>query len=274
MMLKRNTNLIVKLLLIVIFVGLLVVIFVIAGNMETANSASIKVPARETQRKVLIDSPKLYTELDYVCYFDPEPTEEYLSKVRASICKLESINKDAYTTKARNAMAKELVRLKGIETRMASDLTKYLKWEEEHYYAAKTWEFLRKRDFSQEVTCGIIGNMMIETSGGSLNLKPEIYSPSGNYYGLCQWSRKYYPEAHGLAFEHQLDYLLGSMQWEFNTFGKNYENGFKYDDFLKMTDSAEAALAFAKSYERCGPASYEMRQKAAVKAYEYFDLNS
>ena len=32
--------------------------------------------------------------------------------------------------------------------------------------------------------------------------------------------------------------------------------------------------AFAKSYERCGSASYEMRQDAAEKAYDYFDLNS
>ena len=114
---------------------------------------------------------------------------------------------------------------------------------------------------------------MIETSGGSLDLKPTIYSPSGNYYGLCQWSKKYYPEAHGLSFEQQLEFLLNNIEWEINTFGKCYKEGFKYEDFLNMTDPAEAALAFAKSYERCGPASYEMRQEAAEKAYDYFDLN-
>jgi hypothetical protein len=148
------------------------------------------------------------------------------------------------------------------------------KWEEEYYYATNVWKYLRQRGFSQEVTCGIIGNMMIETSGGTLDLKPYIYSPSGNYYGLCQWSQKYYPGTKDLPFEHQLDYLLGSMPWEFNTFGKNYKTGFKYEDFLKMTDPAEAALAFAKSYERCGPASYEMRQEAAIKAYNYFNLEA
>jgi hypothetical protein len=142
--------------------------------------------------------------------------------------------------------------------------------EEEHYYATKVWEYLRQKGFSQEVTCAIIGNMMIETSGGSLDLNPIIYSPSGNYYGLCQWSKKYYPEAHGLSFEQQLEFLLNNIEWEINTFGKCYKEGFKYKDFLAMTDPAEAALAFAKSYERCGPASYEMRQEAAEKAYEYF----
>ncbi len=149
---------------------------------------------------------------------------------------------------------------------------KIQQWEEEHYYATKVWEYFRQRGFSQEITCAIIGNMMIETSGGSLDLNPTIYSPSGNYYGLCQWSKKYCPDAQGLSFEQQLDYLLETMQWEFNTFGWLYEEDFDYEDFLNMTDPAEAALAFAKSYERCGPASYELRQQAAVEAYDYFSL--
>ena len=147
-------------------------------------------------------------------------------------------------------------------------------WEKEHYYATKVWEYLRHRGFNQEVTCAIIGNMMIETSGGSLDLNPTIYSPSGNYYGLCQWSLKYCPGVKDLPFEHQLDYLLGSMPWEFNTFGWIYEEDFDYESFLEMTDVSEAALAFAKSYERCSSVSYEMRQEAALKAYEYFDLES
>ena len=168
----------------------------------------------------------------------------------------------------------EITRLEEIELKVISDLSHYLTWEKEYYYAAKVWEYLRQRNFNQAVTCSIIGNMMIETSGGSLDLKPNIYSPSGNYYGLCQWSQKYYPGTKDLPFEYQLDYLLGSMPWEFNTFGKNYQNNFKYEDFLNMSNVEEAALAFAKAYERCGPASHEMRQKAALEAYKYFDLNS
>lgn len=151
-------------------------------------------------------------------------------------------------------------------------LTKIQKWEEEYYYATAVWKYLRQRNFSQEVACGIIGNMMVETSGGTLGLKPNIYSHSGNYYGLCQWSQKYYPGTKDLPFEHQLDYLLGSMPWEFNTFGWLYKEGFVYEDFLKIDDPSEAALAFAKSYERCGSASYALRQEAAIKAYNYFNL--
>ena len=171
-------------------------------------------------------------------------------------------------------MKDELVRLKLLEARVQSDLDNYLTWEKEHYYAAKVFEYFMQRGFSREVACAIIGNMMIETSGGTLDLNPTIYSPSGNYFGLCQWSQKYCPGTKDLPFEQQLDYLLGSMPWEFNTFGKNYKSGFKYEDFIKMTDVEDAALAFAKSYERCTPVSFKMRQEAAAKAYEYFDLNS
>ncbi len=150
----------------------------------------------------------------------------------------------------------------------------YKVWEEEHYYATKVFQYFMQRGFTKEVTCAIIGNMMIETSGGTLDLKPEVYSKSGNYYGLCQWSLKYYPETKNLPFEYQLDYLLGTMPLEFNTFGWLYEEDFDYEDFIKMTNLEEAALAFAKVYERCGPASYELRKNAATEAYTYFDLEA
>ena len=104
---------------------------------------------------------------------------------------------------------------------------KIQQWEEEYYYATKVWEYLRQKGFSQEVTCAIIGNMMIETSGGSLDLKPTIYSLSGNYYGLCQWSKEYYPEAHGLSLEQQLEFLTNNIEWEIDTFGKCYKECFK-----------------------------------------------
>ena len=153
-------------------------------------------------------------------------------------------------------------------------LCKVIKWEEEYYYATNVWKFLRQRNFSQAAACGIIGNMMVETSGGTLALKPYIYSSSGNYYGLCQWSKKYYSGAFELPFEYQLDYLLGTISWEFKTFGWLYKEGFTLEDFLNLEDPAEAALVFAKVYERCGPASYGLRQKAAEVAYEYFNLDN
>ena len=144
---------------------------------------------------------------------------------------------------------------------------------DKYYYATKTYEYLTLRNFSPAAACGIIGNMMIETSGGTLALKPYVYSPSGNFYGLCQWSTNYYSGVKDLPFEYQLDYLLGTISWEFNTFGWLYKDNFDFEDFITISDPIEAALVFAKVYERCGPASFELRKEAAQIAYEYFDLN-
>lgn len=270
-MLKRNANLFLKLLLLVALIVLIIFISIAAESETTKVERAIE---KENTRRALIDTPKLYSDVTYAIYYDPEPTEELLAKVKAATKELEQLELADYSCDARIEMKDELVRLKMLEARVQSDLDSYLAWEKEHYYAAKVFEYFMQRGFSREVTCAIIGNMMIETSGGTLDLNPTIYSTSGNYYGLCQWSLKYCPDAKDLPFEHQLDYLLGSMPWEFNTFGKNYKSGFKYKDFIAMTDVEDAALAFARSYERCTPVSYEMRQEAAEKAYEYFDLNA
>jgi hypothetical protein len=187
----------------------------------------------------------------YMANYDVDETEEYLTQIRTKQAELEKL-----------------------EAKVASDLAHYESWEEEHFYATKVFQYFMQRGFTKEATCAIIGNMMIETSGGDLDLKPNIYSKSGNYYGLCQWSLKYYPETKNVSFESQLDYLFNTMPWEFNTFGWLYEEGFDYEDFIRMTDTAEAAIAFAKVYERCTPVSYKLRERAAIKAYEYFDLKA
>lgn len=242
---------------------------------ETAVEITLETAASEsTLNPTLKTDPILYPELDYTIYYDLIPTERLVIEVRTAIQTLSNLNKSEYTTEAIRAINDETSRLRNIESRLTSDIQHYLKWEKEHYYAAKVWEYFMQRGFSSEVVCAIIGNMMIETSGGSLNLNPTIYSPGKSYYGLCQWSQKYYPETKGLSFTEQLEYLFKSMEEEFNTFGKKYRKNFNYADFLEMTDTAEAALAFAKAYERCGSGSYKMRQSAAIIAFEYFDLNN
>ena len=41
-----------------------------------------------------------------------------------------------------------------------------------------------------------------------------------------------------------------------------------------MTDPAEAALAFAKVYERCATWSFKLRLEPAKSAYEYYSLEN
>jgi hypothetical protein len=287
-MLKRNSNLIVKLYLIAVF-GILIICIASAGNTEQVAESTYGSryeqtcePEEESDENseshssivnVLIDTPKLYSEIVYEIYYGPEPTEVFLNTAVDAIKNLEKINYSKYTSEAAADMIDELSRLKEIESKVLSDLDRYLIWEKEYYYAAKVWEYFMQRDYGEAVTIAILGNMMVETGGGTLCLEPTAYNKTGNYYGLCQWSQVYYPEAKDLPFEHQLEYLEGTMAYEFNTFGYLYKPGFTYEDFLAMTDPVEAARVFAIVYERCADWSVPLRSEAAKIAFDYFNLN-
>ena len=223
----------------------------------------------------LIEEPMLFPKIVYMLFYDIALTENYLNIITNVQFTLNTaIVSERYSISAIDLMITEYDRLQELYYKISKDLTRLSAWEGEYYYAARTYEFLRQNGYNDAVTCGIIGNMMVETSGGTMALKPDIYNSSGNYYGLCQWSLKYYPDAEKLSFEQQLNFLLSNIVSEFNTFGKLYANSFNYNDFLNVTDPAEAAYIFAVVYERCAPISYEMRRESAVKAYEYFNLNS
>lgn len=258
-----------------------------------------------TETKEFISTPLTFPELEYKVLDD---ADKFLSDIESSITKLDAALKtNDYTPEACNSMKQELTRLQKIKNDVEADIAerkndkindttvtststvtntiatntvKAPKPKTEsasesaptgtYYYATKTREFFKQRGYSDVVISGIIGNMMIETSGGTLDLKPHIYDAAGQYYGLCQWSLYYRPDVADMSFENQLEYLASDMESEFRTFGSCYYDGFTYESFLNMSDPSEAALAFAKVYERCGSGSYNLRKQAAVKAYNYF----
>ena len=131
------------------------------------------------------------------------------------------------------------------------------------------WNYLKDAGYNDYVVAGIIGNMMAETGGQTLNLNWEAWS-EGSYYGICQWSKKFFPEVIGQNLEGQLEFLLSNIKYEIDTFGYAYSSGFDFDSFLRLEDEREAALVFAKCYERCNSDYYSIRQDNATKAYEYF----
>ena len=235
-----------------------------------ASKSTTKATSAKAAKK-LNNKAITYPNVKYKKFYDITKSTTYIKNLNSKITTINKALKTSdYTESARKAMTAEVARLKKIKTKVNNDIKLYKTWENEYYHAAKTWEYFKQRGFSDAVVSGIIGNMMIETSGGSLKLKPTIYNPSRKYYGLCQWSLKYRPEVAGMSFEKQLAYLYSDMKTEFDTFGKCYRKGFTYNNFLKMTDPEEAALAFAKAYERCGSGSYSRREQAALKAYNYF----
>jgi hypothetical protein len=262
-----------------LFVSVLVILtFWIAAIsiLAVAPSDTAEVNTRSAVEPDLIKEPFLCPEIYYITFYDEPATEEYITALDSSIGEINiHIESYKYTPEACTLMKQEINRLTEIKEAMLLDIEHYRAWENEYYYATKTWLFLKQHGYSDVVASGILGNMMVETGGQTLYLKPNLYDKAtGSYYGLCQWSLRYKPFVEGMSFRQQLDYLIKDIEKEFKTFGKYYKAGFTYDDFVSMADSAQCALAFAKVYERCGSGGYGRRMKAAEKAYNYFDLKA
>lgn len=168
---------------------------------------------------------------------------------------------------------------KNAETYRASYQTKYdliiqkeneKKQEKYNEYPAATtiWYYLKDLGYNDYVCAGIMGNLMTEVGGQTLNIQYDSYG--NGYYGMCQWNRAYQSKIWGAGLSAQCDFLRDTIKYEFDTYGYNYSKGFNHEAFLQMTDERAAALAFAKCYERCGSGSYGIRQKNATIAYKYF----
>lgn len=137
----------------------------------------------------------------------------------------------------------------------------------EYPAATQIWRYMKNLGWNDYVCAGIMGNLMTEVGGQTLNIR--YTASSSGYYGMCQWNRAY-SKVWGANLETQCNFLRDTIKYEIDTYGFNYQKGFNFNSFLNMTDAQQAALAFAKAYERCGSASYGVRQNNALKAYNYF----
>jgi hypothetical protein len=148
-------------------------------------------------------------------------------------------------------------------------------WEkrlEEYPVATKVWLYLSEElGYSDEICAGIIGNMMTECGGQTLNLDWAATNKGSGCYGLCQWHPRYYKEIQGADLDTQLEFIATSFPDILSRYLSIwYKKGFTYEDFLAMKDPGEVAYAFCVTYERPGPGSHAQRRANAVKAYEYF----
>lgn len=145
----------------------------------------------------------------------------------------------------------------------------------EYPEARLIWNTMRSWGWSPETCAGIIGNMMAEIGGGTLNLS-NWSSNDGCGYGLIQWTggraalikSRYgaYPN-----IEQQLIFMKDEL---LGTNGvKPQINGSILSTILN-TDNTQTpesiALAFATYYERCGASYRARRQGFARIAYQYF----
>ncbi len=140
--------------------------------------------------------------------------------------------------------------------------------------AHQIWDYLVfEIGLSEPVAAGIMGNIMSETGGQTLKIKVVYWSQyvsPGKYYGICQWSYSRGKSVWGKGLEEQLELLHSELRYEMNTYGRLYAKGFNYESFCQLDNEQDAALAFAKCFERCASSSYGKRQRNATTAYNHF----
>ena len=107
-----------------------------------------------------------------------------------------------------------------IESRAAERMAEYP-------VATTIWNYLKDLGHNDYVAAGILGNIMAEVGGHTLDIQPTL--SNGTYYGMCQWKICYYPSISGLGTEGQLDLLANTIEQEFNEFG--YVSGYSYEEF-------------------------------------------
>lgn len=253
-----------------------------AASSEPATSVAMSIENPTTEVKVP-EVLKYFQELTYETSEDKEVLKTELATCKDYEFRLIKLLNNQEFVDERDLVEEELADVRGLmaeyETSIAAIEAEEARieamWAEkagEYPVATQVWRYMKEElGWNDYVCAGVMGNMMAEVGGQTLNLQPGLYGHSGGgFYGICQWSGRYYPSIQGASLDAQLDFLRDTVQKELNTYGYLFRSGMGYDEFCALTDAEDAALAFAKAYERCGSGSYGIRQSNALKALNYF----
>lgn len=145
----------------------------------------------------------------------------------------------------------------------------------EYPEARLIWNTMRSWGWSPETCAGIIGNMMAEIGGGTLNLS-NWNSSGGCGYGLIQWTSGRAATIKGRYGQYpniaeQLTFMKDEL---FGTNGVRRQVNDSALNIILNKDGNQTpesvAMCFATYYERCGQAYRARRQGFARTAYNYF----
>lgn len=139
---------------------------------------------------------------------------------------------------------------------------------EEYPVATIVWIKLHEYGLNDYVIAGIIGNMMVECGGYTLNLDADLYS--SHYYGLCMWNYKSYWEVCDMSAIKQVDFLMGNIEYTIDTYGYLYGSWMNYNSFKEVQSIYEASMVFEYAYEMDDHRATQQRINCSNIAYEYF----
>ena len=145
----------------------------------------------------------------------------------------------------------------------------------EYPEAQLIWNTMISWGWTPETCAGIIGNMMAEIGGGTLNLS-NWNSNGGCGYGLIQWTsgrRSTIKSRYGSypTIEQQLIFMRDEL---FGTNNTRQQVSSSVLNRIMNTNGSETpesiAFCFASNYERCASRYRARRQEYARIAYDYF----
>ena len=154
---------------------------------------------------------------------------------------------------------------KKVNNAKVSGTTNSFKADGNYSQATQVWNSLKSLGLNDYVCAGILGNIMAEVGGQTLDISrwAKYSATNTKYYGICQWAggrKQRLLNDFGTTLEDQIRFLSVEL----------FEVIPKGNSFYNMQDEKQAALYFAKYYERCGTGSYSVRQANATKALAYF----
>lgn len=148
------------------------------------------------------------------------------------------------------------------------------KCAEEYPVATEIWLQMKSYGWTDAACAGIMGNIMRETGGDTLEyVQSNIYNSGGSHYGLCQWAKRYYPDIQPTdtwtpSTAEQVEFLRYTI---INQRALHHVYGFDEEYLKTATDYREVAKKFCDGYER--PAENSTRREDnAEKAWNYFVL--
>lgn len=139
-------------------------------------------------------------------------------------------------------------------------------------YAERVWDYLRSLGFSEAGAAGVLGNMMEECGGHTLNLNPQAQNPDSGAFGLVQWLYiGYYQNGMyvGMPFEDQLRYLGTNSYGSIQAVITRACGSSQYNALKNATSPENAALIFENCYE-ISQQALDHRQRHAREAYNAF----
>lgn len=254
-----------------------------AASSDPAATAAVMMIENPTEEVKVPEVLKYFQEMTYEDSTDKEVLKTELATCKDYELRLIKLLNNQELVDERDLIEEELTDVRGLMAEYEETITAIeaeearieAMWSEkagEYPVATQVWRYMKEElGWNDYVCAGVMGNMMAEVGGQTLNLQPYLYGHSGaNYYGLCQWSSRYYPSIQGADVDAQLDFLASTVKKELDTYGYLFRSGLDYEVFCNLTNAEDAAMAFAKAYERCGSGSYGVRQRNAIKAYNYF----